>query len=579
MKFITSFILLILVKTICYSQSLLQKKVTVQVVGKPLKLVFKSVEEQGGFYFSYNSNLIKGDSTVSLHHKNSSVEQLLKTLFGTRFQYKESDKYIAIVPATVQQQVWYVSGYVNDFTTGQPISNATVFERLHLASAMTDEKGYFRLQLREQPSVVDINISKISYADTVIQISSAASQNISVSITPVSYELDSVVIGSGRIESRWLARMLISSRQQMNSLNLGGFISQQPFQFSLTPGLGTHGRMGSQVIDRFSMNIIGGYTAGIDGFELGSIFNIVKQDVRYVQVGGVFNMVGGNVQGVQLGGAYNQVLGKVKGIQVGGIANMTLGSMHGIQLGGIYNQSLNAAGIQVAGLANINRKGGSGIQLAGIFNYAQKSDGLQIAGLVNSSQQELKGIQIAGVVNQTKHLKGLQIGLINIADTSDGYSLGLINIIKRGYHKIAISTTDLHGVNIAFKTGNERLYSILIASASLNMNKKSFSAGYGIGSTFHIKPKYSFNPELSTHWIYAGDIDNTDYVTRAQFQIRYQLSHNVALFAGPAFSFYYHNEKTAVNGYRQDARNGMPGVDFSNRFKGWIGWSAGLDLF
>jgi hypothetical protein len=37
------------------------------------------------------------------------------------------------------------------------------------------------------------------------------------------------------------------------------------------------------------MNVIGGYTAGVDGLEMGGVFNINQKDVRYFQMAGVFN--------------------------------------------------------------------------------------------------------------------------------------------------------------------------------------------------------------------------------------------------------------------------------------------------
>jgi hypothetical protein len=562
----------------CTAQSLLQRKVNISIARAPLSSVLKSVEKQGDFYFSYNSNLINGDSLVSVHYMAGTVEGLLKHLFGSRFQYRESDRYIVIVAAN-QLQTWYVSGFISDFATGLPIANATVYETRHLASAMTDDKGYFKLQLKEQPSVVDINISKISYADTIIQISAAAAQNVSVSITPVSYSLDSIVIGSKIVESTWLAKMLISSRQRMNSLNLGGFISQQPFQFSLTPGLGTHGRMGSQVIDRFSMNIIGGYTAGIDGFELGSVFNIVKNDVRYVQVGGVFNMVGGNTYGAQLGGVYNQVMGSVEGVQVGGVANISLGSVNGAQIAGVYGQASNMEGVQVGGIMNLTKDTFSGVQVAGVLNYAKNVDGVQVAGVLNNANEAMAGVQISGVINRTKHLKGAQIGLINFADTSEGYSIGLLNIVKKGYHKLSISSTDLNAINIGFKSGNHRLYGILMAGASINSNNKSFSAGYGFGTVFRLSNRFSFNPEAINSMVYTGDIENVDYVTRLHLHARYTISRGLTIFAGPAISLGYINQKQVSEGYINDISKGLPSMSLSNDFKCWIGWSAGVDIF
>jgi hypothetical protein len=106
---------------------------------------------------------------------------------------------------------------------------------------MTDENGRFRLQLKEKKSSVSINVSKVSYADTLILLSSDQPQDIRIGIEQVSYTMDTITISG--VEKNWLAGAFLSSKQTMNSLNLDNFFSKQPFQVSLTPGLGSHGLM------------------------------------------------------------------------------------------------------------------------------------------------------------------------------------------------------------------------------------------------------------------------------------------------------------------------------------------------
>ena len=55
------------------------------------------------------------------------------------------------------------------------------------------------------------------------------------------------------------------------------FFETRPFQVSLVPGLGSHGKMSGQVVNNFSLNVFGGYTAGTNGSELGGLFNIDKK--------------------------------------------------------------------------------------------------------------------------------------------------------------------------------------------------------------------------------------------------------------------------------------------------------------
>ena len=296
-----------------------------------------------------------------------------------------------------------------------------------------------------------------------------------------------------------------------------------------------------------------------------------------MQVGGIYNQVLGGVKGVQVGGMANMVQREATGIQVGGLANIVQENLKGIQVGGLYNQAKTMNGIQVGGLANINPKEVIGIQVAGLYNHAQSMGGIQVAGLANNSMKKMNGLQIAGLINYTRHLKGVQIALINIADTSEGYSLGLINIIRKGYHKLSIFSNDLHPVNLAFRTGSYHFYSILTAGTSIDQNNKSYSVGYGVGSEFNLSKKFTFNPEITEHWVYTGD-STFSSIARAQLNVHYKASKLISIYAGPSFSVMY-SDRSKVAGYKSDFVNGAPSVIFSNKIFGWIGWNIGISLF
>lgn len=575
------------------AQHYLHKKVTLHVKNKPVAGVLKTIEQQGNFYFSYNNNIIREDSLVSLSAVNKEVQQVLESLFGKRYLYIERDNYIILQPA-LSNQYWYVSGVVIDKSTGERVSNATVYERQQLVSTMTNEQGYFRLQLKERRPDVNISVSKISYSDTLVVLSSAAQQaELTLSIAPVAYQLDSVVISG--VERTWLGSAFLSSKQTMNSLNLNSFFSKQPFQFSLTPGLGSHGRMGAQVINKFSFNVFGGYTAGVNGFELGTLFNIVKKDMKYAQIAGVFNIVGGSVSGVQIAGLHNTVLDSMSGVQVAGLTNVVSRKMKGVQVAGLYNHAVYGEGVQVGGLGNIALRQAAGVQIGGFFNCTKKMNGtqiagfanvnvkkmkgIQIAGLANVSVKEVSGLQIAGFVNFTKVLKGVQIGFINIADTSEGYSIGLLNIVRKGYHKISISTSELQHLNIAYKSGNQKLYSILVGGFQLTDKEQAYSFGYGLGSDMRLGKGFYFNPELTSLYVYTGNWEQQNLLNRLQINIKYRLGKFCSIYMGPAVSILYAKPVGYVEGYRSDFINGYPSFSMGKEVTGWIGWNIGFELF
>jgi hypothetical protein len=384
---------------------------------------------------------------------------------------------------------------------------------------------------------------------------------------------------------------------KIQSVNLNKFFTVRPVQVSVLPKVSTNGKLNSQVVNNFSVNILGGYSGGVNGFEMGGLFNIDKKDVKYFQIGGLFNTVGKSVAGAQIAGINNTVMDSVMGIQVGGITNYVKNSFHGFQLGGIYNHIGNSAtGMQVCGITNYLRNDLQGMQLSGIYNHVNTgTGGAQIAGIANYSNHyingfqlagianvtnELQGVQIAGIANYAKRLKGLQIGLINIADTSKGVSIGLINIILKGYHKLALYNNEVTDVNIAFKSGTKYFYSILSAGAKLDNNQKAYSAGYGFGTDISFTRKFGINPELTGNLIYLGDFDNANILSRFNLNVHYNITKSISIFGGPAYSLYYSKQTTKNPGYATIIPSeGYNVHKYDNNLTGWIGWNVGLTLF
>jgi len=587
------FIAMICFATAAQAQHILDKKITIEVKDKKVADVFKIAEKEGGFYFSYNNNIINEDSIVSVSIKDKPLRFLLETLFGSQFLYQESNNHLIIQPNT-SPDYWYVSGYIIDINTGEPVSYATVFEQRQLVGTMTDEHGFFKLQLKEKRNQSLLSISKLSYKDTSILMPLGRQDAVKIAIEQKAYQLDSIVISG--VEQNWLARAFLSSKQTMNSLNLGSFFTKQPVQFSLTPGLGSHGSMGSQVVNKFSLNLLGGYTAGVKGFELGGLFNIDKGDMRYVQLAGLFNVVGGEIQGMQVAGLYNNCLQNMKGFQAAGLANVVMKDVTGVQVAGVYNYSSNMRGFQASGVGSVNTQscrgmvvGGTfnvdrnmnGFQLAGTVNVTlERTEGVQVAGTTNFSMKEMNGLQLSGVLNYTRKLKGVQIGMVNIADSSDGYSIGFVNIVIHGYHKLSVSSSEWQHLSVAYKSGNAKLYSILLFGTQLDNSRKAYSYGYGLGSDRRIGKKgFYINPELTHQYIYNGNEANQNLLSRLQLNLKYRLGKYADIYAGPAFSVLYSKQTAPVEGYQYDLTNGYPSFTMGSYVTGWIGWNIGLDLF
>src|SRR5882757_6137609 len=143
----------------------LDKRIPIRVHQKPLAQVLQEVGKKGDFYFSYNSNILKGDSLVSLDAGNISVRQALDTLLGHNYEYSESGRYIIIQPKVTvpSSRIYTISGWVVDADTRSRISRASVYEAAQLVSTLTDSNGFFRLRLRERSARPVITVSKELY--------------------------------------------------------------------------------------------------------------------------------------------------------------------------------------------------------------------------------------------------------------------------------------------------------------------------------------------------------------------------------------------------------------------------------
>jgi hypothetical protein len=593
----------------CVGQNILSKNISLDVTRQRLDNVLEILSNKADFYFSYNSKIVKKDSLVSLNVRNKTVGEILSLLFNNTYEFRESGNYVIIRKApirmtmvtnkaVVEEKIYSVSGYVFDEQSGSAVNEASVYEKKQLASSLTNDRGYFRLKLKSsKASVVTLFISKEFYEDTSIVIQPRHNQEVTVTMMPIENEEDKVTVapedyllpdsiqpdgkiidtttppvslpaGSASVERTGMGKFLLSTRQKVQSLNMKHFFATRPFQVSLVPGLSSHGKMSGQVVNNFSLNVFGGYTAGTNGIEIGGLFNIDKKEVKYFQAAGIFNVVGGKMDGFQVAGITNTVLNAANGFQAAGINNHVKGKFIGFQAGGIYNHvSDSVKGVQVAGVANFAKR---------------KVSGVQIAGVGNVSNKETNGVQIAGVFNYSKKLKGVQVGLINIADTSEGYSIGLINIILKGYHKLSFSANEIVNVNAAFKTGNSKLYSILQAGVNADNRNLLYSFGYGLGSELNLNKKktLSLNPELTSQYLYAGSWDYTNILNRIQLNLNVKLGKYVSLFAGPAYSVYISDQKTGIDGYRFPIPpSGYKTISFSNKVTGWFGWNAGINFF
>lgn len=559
-----------------HAQSLLQKKVTLDIHKKPLSDVLNTIGKQGDFYFSYKSTIIRKDSLVSYTAKGKTVKQALDALLGDKYLYTETEKYI-FIHTDESERSYVISGFVTDGSTGMALEDVSIFERNQLASAITGKDGYFKLHLKDKGryNVADITFSKGFYMDTTVSLVKGFDQELALSITPQTYSLpDMVVTQNSHMERTWFGRLLVSSRMRTQNLNLGKFFVDKPVQFSLLPGLGTHGRMSGQVDNKFSFNLVGGYTAGTRGLEIGGMFNINKKDAQYVQIGGFLNVVAGNSKGVQAAGFSNYVQHSMNGAQMAGFLNKA-GKVKGTQLSGFFNAAFDTVeGAQVAGFINIAKT--STVQTAGFINIARYVQGVQVAGFINVAEQ-VDGSQVAGFINIAKKVRGVQLaGFINIADSSD-CPIGLINIVKSGDAMLGVTIDEVGTTMVALRSGGRILYGLLgLGTNVLGMPGKTLIASEaGLGAHLPISKHFRISAELTSLSL-SDEIVEQFHDNAIRILPAVRIGNRLEVFAGAGIHFAYYIKRPESIAFNGDAL--WRGNSFAGPSEIRIGYRTGIQF-
>src|SRR5690554_734093 len=495
-----------------------------------------------GFYFAYQDSVVQVQKPVLLDRYEGILADFLQELLGDNFEFKELPGYVVIryapgvldLDAQVENssRQLTIKGFIRDRETGEGISFASAYDRSQLNSALTDDKGYFELKTKSSSSAW-LTLSKDGYKDTTFMI--LPEVEIQASKKNGLFRYYQETGSADDVEQSFFGRMFIGFQQRFQRINLGGFFAESPFQMSLTPGLSSQGLFNSQMINTFSLNLIGGYTAGVDGFEAAGVFNINQKNVSYIQMAGAVNVVGGSLTGFQAAGISNKVFKKVRGVQVAGVINQSKEEVQGLQIAGILNQGDSKTGHQVAGLIN-SAKETRGFQVAGLSNRVEDhSEGMQVAGLFNVASGKAHH-QVAGLFNKAGNVEGIQLaGLMNIAESSD-YPVALLNFIQNGRKSLALQLDESAFTHMVFQSGGRVLYGVLGAGYKGGGNSYVYSLETGLGIYVLDRARYSMDIELVAQMM--SDFKEVSYSTTSLrilhgLQIRPQLK----VFLAPTLNF------------------------------------------
>lgn len=470
-------ILFLLVSANTFASDVINVRLEREKVSKAMTIISK----QTGMEFAYNPQFVNINRLISVDIVDKEVEEAIALLFGNLYKYTVKGKYIII---TSESDVVY------DVADNKV--NITETEKRGIA-----DRGTSIDSCLSNISVKKITLEKLEL-DKPIEITNHIKDTIMLKrIAGIMALTAATVAPIGAQEPVQRAAI-------QDEVNVG--LEKTVAQFSSVYPLGTDGLGSKNKEYKFSLNLLGGVNGGIDGLELGGLFNITKQNMKGVQMGGVFNSVGGSVRGVQVAGVVNHSR-KYGGIQLGGL--------------------LNYAG------------GASEAQVGGLMNYSKDFAKVQIAGLMNYSLQASIQISVLNIARSSN----FQLGVVNISDTDDGAMLGLFNYVKKGgLFEVGFASNDYIYGAVTIVTGTDRLYSIL----SIGKNSCSFSSGsgfispgVGIGTRFRLRhERQGIHLELMYNNMVKNNFKELDTnASLTQLKVFYsQRMNKFTFYGGPAIN-------------------------------------------
>ncbi len=596
--------LTLLVWNVSHSQSDINQEVTLQYNNTPANVIFRDLQNQTGMVFSYSEFQDNQQVSIQVIKKPlKDVLPILETSLNIHISIKE--KYIIVKPIKdIKNKALSIRGTIIDPNSNEPLSDASIYVKRHKILVNSDKKGRFAFSVPVSTKQIKINIAKENYLDTSLLIVGSSSQTLNIkmrsfprqripefdSLTRRELQLGSVnsdrissapkISKSSYNENFWRKMKL----KYIDLVNINDTIFKS-FSVSLLPSISTNKQLSFHTRNKISLNIIGGHSKGLKGVEIGGVFNFDDGNVDGLHIAGVVNAVSKNVTGTQISGVMNAVKGNAKGLQIAGVINNNDSITDGIQISGVYQKTHTLRGLQIGGIYNQAVKATGG-QISGLLNRVDSATTfLQIAGFYNRGAN-IRGLQISGLINTCDTLEGLQIGIFNRANhVKKGLSIGLINYVKTGYHKLEFSHNDLGTTSIGYRSGWAPLHMHYFGGVNLvNKDQRFVQAGMGIASSLPLTKTIHFEADANIRNTHNVDnFSSWDFNMHNQLMLglSWQPFKKIGIRTGITLNHFWYNNNVKINNHVASLINNpvyeKDGTDRNHKM--WIGWHVGLLLF
>ncbi|WP_196895903.1 LA_2272 family surface repeat-containing protein [Aureivirga marina] len=586
-------------------KNILNEKVSVDFNQVEITEILNHLSNDFQFDYAFNTDVFE-ENKISIHQENQPLKNVLDEIclkLNTTYKYKNGFLTFKGKPKQ-RKEIHYLKGIVVRSDLKTPISNVIISEKQFGKIAKSNTSGNFSIEV-EGPIDIDLDLSfeKNGFSEKNIHIILNKSKEIKLLLNPKLKEQKSVIGESSEklksdiklnIEDIELKKVENYFIKELNTLN--GKQSVKPFQISLIPTISTNGKDHYKSINSLSFNVIAGYAASLNGFELGLNLNILKYNGIGTQIAGVGNIIGGNFYGIQLAGGFNvtslkttgfQIAGGmnksnrgVKGVQFAGAINISNNKLVGIQNSSFFNATKSGIGIQLSGMVNVVADDFTGAQIAGVVNkISGKLKGIQFAGMLNNGNvhgiqaapfnygEKNKGLQV-GIFNRTVKMKGIQLGFVNVAEEYEkGFPIGIISIVENGKQVIETSYSTINHSEVAFKSGVQKFYGIF-TSGNLNHNNfNRITFGYGFGTEFNLNKYLVFNFEKYVKRFHVNKEEGGKYWLRVSPNLSLNILNKFGIKAGVNYNYMFKNDILTFN-----SRN----LTYKISNNAWIDYTFGL---
>ncbi len=185
-------------------QGVLDKKISLHVNNKEIKIILSEIEKQSSVDFTYNPKTINTNIRVTLAVNEVTINEVLHSIFSNDIEYIEIDGGIVLKTKDVKSKMDdatiklanTVKGKITD-ETGLPIPGVNVAVKGTTIGTTTDAEGNYSLQVPEDAKT--LTFSFIGYTTKEVEIGTQTEINVAL-ITDIKTLNEVVVIGYGEVK-------------------------------------------------------------------------------------------------------------------------------------------------------------------------------------------------------------------------------------------------------------------------------------------------------------------------------------------------------------------------------------------